>query len=225
MHDYTISNGYPEFFNYCKNIKIDYVISNYSNNFEYDIIRNGLTNIRIPIATIPNLINTNIFKNYNIDKCYDILIYGNMAGCYPFRRRMLKILEENTSNWKVRIIKFNELTTQELSKEINKSYLSVATKSIYDYLVCKYFEIPFSNSLIVGDMPIQGYEIFKEYYLDINNNMNDEEIICKITDFLNNKDMIIKKIEELNDKLFLLSADYKIYYHIKAMDYFLNNQL
>ena len=53
-------------------------------------------------------------------------------------------------------------------------------------------------------MPIQGYEIFKEYYLDINNNMNDEEIICKITDFLNNKDMIIKKIEELNYKLFLL---------------------
>jgi len=217
IHDYTFIDGYFGFKNYCKNNNINLVIGNYIYNNESKIINSILKDLEIPYYVIPNLINDNIFKNYNNDKIYDILIYGNMGFCYILRKRMLDIIKK-TTKWKSRIIEFNELTGIELSEEINKSYLSVATCSTFEYFLCKYIEIPMSSSLVIGNLPEQGKMLFgNDDFIQINDNMTDIEIIDKIDKVLENKTIILDKIKIMSNKLEFFKLKYKNIYLNKCI--------
>jgi hypothetical protein len=173
---------------------------------------------------MPNVINSDIFKDYNHEKIYDILIYGSMAACYPFRKRLLNIIENNTSNWKTRIIYIEDnIRGEHLAREINKSYLCVACDSIFNYFLNKYIEIPLANSLLIGSMPIQGNSLFDENsYIHIDNNMSDEEIINIINISLMDKQRIIEKITHFTPKLEFYKSKYYYNYVIKGID-FLND--
>lgn len=222
IHDYTFDGGYDTFIKYCKLLKIDYVIGNYIYNKEYYIINNLLNSLKIKHCVISNLVRCNIFKDYKEEKQYDILIYGHMAHCYPLRCRMKNIILKQSNLWKTRVIDVNELHDSELSKEINKSYLSVATCSIYEYLVLKYFEIPFSESLIIGNMPKQGEFFFdKNDYVDINMDMSDDEIINIINNVLIDKKSILEKTKALSLKMEVHKVKYLRHYYVKSIDYFL----
>lgn len=224
IHDYTFIDGYEGFKNYCKNLNINLVIGNYIYNNESKIISAILKNLGIPYCVIPNLINDTIFKDYGNEKIYDILIYGSMGFCYILRKRMLDIIKR-TSRWKSRIISFNELTGAELSKEINKSYLSVSTCSTFEYLVCKYIEIPLSGSLVIGNMPEQGKSLFSDDdFIHVTNDMTDQEIIDIVDTAITNKADILHKIKRLNDKLEFFKVKYLNNYLCKCID-FLKTQL
>jgi hypothetical protein len=220
IHDYTFINGFDGFKNFCKNVNINLVIGNYIYNNESKIIYSILNDLSIKYCVIPNLVNFNVFKDYNNEKIYDILIYGSLGFCYPLRRRMVKLIEQN-SKWKSRIISYNELTSCELSKEINKSYLSVSTCSTFEYLVCKYTEISRSNSLIIGNMPDQGKLLYgDDDFIHINNNMSDDEIINIINKTLENKEAIMDKIKNVNNKLEIYNSKYQTQYIHKCIDFF-----
>ena len=220
IHDYTFIDGYNGFENYCKNVNINLVIGNYIYNNESKIINSILKKLSITYCVIPNLINSQIFKNYNNEKIYDILIYGNMGFCYILRKRMLDIIQK-TTKWKSRIISFNELTGVELANEINKSYLSVATCSTFEYFLCKYIEIPFSNSLVIGNLPEQGKMLFNnDDFIYINNEMTDMEIINIIDKILENKKDILDKINNLNNKLEFYKFKYINNYYNKCIEFY-----
>jgi len=223
IHDYTFKDGYNSFYNYLEMFNIDFVIGNYIYNKEYEIINSIVNKLNKKICIIPNLVDSNIFRNYYKEKIYDILIYGMIADCYILRKRLLDIIKNNKEDWKIRIIEYNELTNTELSKEINKSYLSVATSSIYEYFVFKYIEIPLSQSLVIGDMPLQGKKLFDEdNFININNNMTDDEIINIINISLNDKKSILEKINIFNTKLEFYKLKYLRFYYVKAINYFLD---
>jgi len=147
-------------------------------------------------------VNTEIFKDYGLKKENDVLLYGCIADIYPLRTRLRNILKgqnkikckiiDHPGYWKKgELPKINEFYVGEkLAKEINRSWITIATKSKYNYLLAKYFEIAACNSLIAGDMPDLGRGIFKNNYLELDNDHSDEQITETIKDYLSNKNKI-----------------------------------
>ena len=227
IHDYTFRNQtYDSFKSFCKQVKIDLVIGNYIFNNESKIIEDILLELNIKYCVMPNLIDSDMFKDYNHEKIYDILIYGCMAECYSFRRRLLNIIKSNKSNWKTRIIYIEDkICGEKLSREINKSYLCVACDSIYNYFLMKYIEIPLSNSFLIGSMPMQGNSLFDaNSYIHIDSNMSDEEIINIINISLTDKQRIIENITNFTPKLEFYKRKYYNNYLTLGID-FLNNKI
>ena len=60
-----------------------------------------------------------------------------------------------------------------LAREINKSWITIATSSIYKCVMAKYFEIAASYSAIAGDMPDEGKAIFWNDFIELKNEMAD----------------------------------------------------
>lgn len=226
IHNYTFDRGYATFYMGCQLLKIDHVISNYCDNNEFNIIKRMTDKLGIGISIVPNLINENIFYDHGEEKIYDILIYGmDIMPCYHFRKRLKNLLIENQNKWKVRIIQYNEKKGIELSKEINKSYLAIATCSSFNYFLFKYAEICLSHTYLVGNMSEQGKEYFKPNdYLDINEKMSDEEITNKIDQCLQNKDSLKYKCQQQACNIEFLKDKYKYYYYVIILDKLLNKE-
>jgi hypothetical protein len=156
---------------------------------------------------LPHHIDGNIFKNYNMDKTYDIVMYGIYhKNTYPFRNRLKNLLLKHKDRLRIKVIQSRRpIYNEGLSKLLNKSWIGIATKSNFNYLVRKYFEISASNCIVLGDMPDQGKGIWKDNYINVNNNMTDKEILDIVFDSLDNKDMLIDK----SNKIMKIMTDYR----------------
>lgn len=186
-HDYTFLQGFYSLYDFIDTWKIDYVISNYCGNDEFEVIKAGLRSLKVPIATIPNLVDGEVFKNRHLDKIYDVLIYGSTDGVYALRKRMFDILSKNRLGWKVKILSDRDVQGDALSILINQAHLAVATGSLFEYLVAKYFEIGHSHACILGNIPRQGQYLFKNNYIPLNLTMSYKEIENTISRALKNK--------------------------------------
>jgi len=220
LHDYTFDDKFVGFFNYCTKIKIDYISSLYSDNYEFKIIKSNMENRGIGIYVIPHLIDETIYHSYNESKIYDIIFYGTVSdNCYAFRKRLLEIIQKYKIQyrWKVRVISYNELTTHALSKEINKAYIAIASRSSYDYFLMKYIEIGLSNTLIAGDIPTQSTDYFKNI-INLTENMSDIEITTILHNNLNDKQALLHKIRQQSNDIKYLQLKYKNYYYNMLFD-------
>ena len=153
---------------------------------------------------------SNIFKDYKLEKEYDILLYGDtVQEAYPFRNRLSKLIRSDLfKKFKIKIINRNNYLINkndiddvikhrhELAKIINSSYLSIATCSKYDYFVCKYLEIAGSKSVVVGNIETLGKKIFEDNFIELNPTMTDQEIFNVIDKALSNKENL-KKIADI----------------------------
>lgn len=159
---------------------------------EFDNILSEGKNILDNHYYITHHIDSKDFNDYKLKKEYDIVMYGTFSrNSYPFRSRLRKLLSKNSDKFRVKIInRKNGVYKKDLSKILNQSWMAVATKSNFDYLVCKYFEISASKCVVLGDMTDQGKNIWKNNYAHIDNTMSDEMILTKIEYYLNNKDLL-----------------------------------
>jgi len=163
---------------------------------------------------IPHHIDTNIFKihenvynNNNDTKDIDILLFGSIhPRHYPFRKRLFDLILNNKNKFKqIYFIEYNssifnpEHCEVGLSKLLNRSKICIATKSRYDYLVGKYFEISSSNCLIAGDIPTDGITLLKNNILELSNSMDDNIILDKLIDCCNNYENWQEKIIKLKN--------------------------
>tara|TARA_Y100000996_G_scaffold415213_1_gene408759 strand:- start:466 stop:1473 length:1008 start_codon:yes stop_codon:yes gene_type:complete len=153
----------------------------------------------------PHYIDTSIFKIYpNINKDIDILIYGNLSDFYPFRKRIFNILNnnnisyqylphpgylDNTDNTN------NTIIGKDLALLINRAKYTLVTCSAFNYLVKKYMEITACGSIMIGNYPIYEDNPYKDKYIHLENDMNDNTIINIIQSALEqydeNKDKFI----------------------------------
>lgn len=159
---------------------------------------------------LPHHIDTNIFKNYNENnniKDIDILLFGSIhPKHYPFRKRLFDLILNNKDKYlNVYLIEYDSSVFNPshcesgLAKLLNRSKICIATKSRYDYLVGKYFEISASNCLIAGDIPRDGRDLFKNNILELANTMSDNEIITILDECLNNYSNYTDKIEKIKN--------------------------
>lgn len=155
---------------------------------------------------LPHHIDTSIFKYHdNIQKEYDILLFGSIhPRHYPFRKRLFELILNNTDKFKVHFVKKPDtfdpnVCEHGISKLINMSKLCIATKSKYDYLVGKYFEISACKSLIAGDIPTDGINIFSNKIINLDTHMSDQEIIDKLCHAIQNYETHQTNINDLHD--------------------------
>src|SRR5215469_14320307 len=154
---------------------------------------------------IPHHIDTELYKDRGLPKIYDVLFYGNTnPERYPFRNRLRRLLA--SSRLKVRIIEHpgahvfdEERCSEALARNINQSEISIATPSIGDYLVAKYFEISAAGSVVAGKMAAQGRQIWKEHYVQLEEDMSDLEILDRLTAALKDKKSLRHKSEVMGE--------------------------
>ena len=127
-------------------------------------------------------------------KTIDVLLYGNMSSFYPFRNRLLKLIQTSNINYHYLehpgyndYVKTTDNLTinTDLCKLIQKSKITIVTCSVFEYFVKKYIEVSLSGSLICGNFPSTEKNIFKNSMCLLEPTMSDEDIVAKIQKLLN----------------------------------------
>ena len=133
---------------------------------------------------------------------------GKKYSFYPLRRRLKLLLSKNKykSKFKIKILKpkcihNSFVANEDLSKLINQSYITMATSSRADILMHKYLEISASYSAILGNIPSDYNDLLKNNIIEVNEFMSDNEIINKISYYLDNKEILFEMTKRLGDKI------------------------
>ena len=217
LHDHTYGNH---------NILVKNINKNFTNvisiydNFEWAKLKK-LFNPNIKCNLLSHYIDTNIYKNNNSEKIYDVTFYGVCDPIYyPFRFRIRNILKnyKGKTFLKINIIPppdwnsiKNKFSGSNLAKILNQTKIAIATKSKYDYLVMKYFEISSCGTLLAGNMATQGKSIWQDNYLNLDEKMNDEQIIKLLEETVikyDNDDPSIK--QKINKMYNLIQNEYNL---------------
>jgi hypothetical protein len=157
----------------------------------------------------PNAVRTDIFRDYGLDKEIDLLFYGATFDWYPLRRRLRDLLDRlaTSSALRVKILPHpgychegyvphdGHCVGESLAREINRSWITIATGSIHRCLFSKHLEIPASKSLAAGSMPDQARPFLGRGFVDLEGK-NDDEIIEVFDRLLRNKDDLRARIED-----------------------------
>ena len=79
---------------------------------------------------------------------------------------------------------------------INKSRITLTDTGIPRSRYGKYIEIPMcGTSALCGDLPDDNADDYS-FVIEVNNNMSDQQIIDKISYYLENEDKRLQKVEE-----------------------------
>ena len=193
MHDATFLAGRQALCQYI-NRHFDYLIAMYDCE-ELDGILQACPRLRNRFV-LPHHVNTGIFRDYGLEKRWDVLFYGDdRAYRYPFRRRLRKLLETSTLN--VEIVEHPgrqeydpERCGESLARLINRSRIAIATPSTTDYLLAKYFEIAACRSVIAGEMASAGKAIWRDDYIHLDDGMTDAAILHCLEQALHDREAL-----------------------------------
>jgi hypothetical protein len=149
-----------------------------------------------------------IFRDYGLQKEYDVIIYGSLSpAAYPFRNRMCRLLTEsrqfNVLHLKIATngLYDADICGEGLARKINQSWLGLVTTSTFDYLVGKYFEIPACRSVVLGNMNEQGRAIFGNNYVHVDDRMTDSEILNIVTEALADRCRLQEYADQMYDMM------------------------
>jgi hypothetical protein len=177
------SNNYERLFEMFDQLNIRHLITCYDCP-ELRQIQSLRADLRTYVLNLH--VDTNVFKDYGLNKTHDIIIYGSsLKSAYPFRHRLAQLLLES-GKFDVLRIELNEglydpeKCGEGLARKINQSWLGLATVSAFDYLVGRYFEIPACRSVVLGDMNEQGRAIFGNHYVHVDETMSDAQILSVV---------------------------------------------
>jgi hypothetical protein len=178
-----------------KKYKIVKTLTSYINNDifqdrklpkKYDILLYGTYDVYLEKSTYGPPI-YDYFREYGIESPpfeYDF---------YKFRTRLFRLIK-NTPRYNVYHIEKSALggnkcpvRTVQLSNLINQSYLAVATSSIIDKMMTKYWEILASGTIILGSIPSDYRTELKPWTIEVTDHMSDEQILSIIDEALADK--------------------------------------
>jgi len=145
-----------------------------------------------------------IFKNYKLTPHYDILIAGCISKHYPLRNRFLKLLPILKKKYKCYHhphpgYDLKDAHTGKYLKEmalaINKSKITLTDTGLPRSRYGKYIEIPMCETAICGDLPDDNADDYS-FVIEVNNSMTDQEIIDKISYYLDNENERLEKVKK-----------------------------
>jgi hypothetical protein len=158
----------------------------------------------------PNGVDTTLFRDYGLEKIYDIILYGVLeSNIYPFRTRLFKLLP-NVPGLRVKLIQHPGYSPEsssaavsgaQLSRMINQSWIGIATRSYYNCLLMKYLEIAASGTVVAGNLPESGYGLFQDCIIKLDEEMSDNEIIATLRNSLANKAELRRLISISSDRV------------------------
>jgi len=140
----------------------DKVLAPYANRFEefYPCIKKGADLIWVPHSASADFV---VPLNENPERA--VFLSGAMTIHYPLRRQMKALYEENS----LPIVFFDhpgyhcgfdhesdERVGKGYAKKIARYLAAIADGAIYGYLVAKFFEIPATGALLLGEEKMKG---------------------------------------------------------------------
>ena len=183
----------------------------------------------------PHCAKKSVFKDYNLPKRYDVMLAGrhlakNVLGDYhyPLRDRLFKILPKLEKHGHRTYIhphpkythddSFTDRYLIEFAKAVNQARLCLTCSGIPKSRFGKYIEIPMCNVPIAADIPDQDQEDFREFVIELNTDMTDDEMVEKIDHYLRNQHLL----DEVRDKGYQWAQQYGQDYYaqqfVKALD-------
>lgn len=146
-----------------------------------------------------------IFKNYNQNIKYDILIAGCLSHHYPLRNRFIKLLPRLREKYRCHHhphpgYDLHDAHTDryliEMAQAINKARITLTDTGRPRSRYGKYIEIPMCGvSAICGDLPDDNADDYS-FVIEVNRDMTDLQIIDKISYYLNNEEERLKKVKK-----------------------------
>jgi len=169
---------------------------------------------------IPHSAEKSIFKEYQeVKKDWDVLLVGALGYTskvgqhYPIRDRMASILHKFPKKYKVNrysrppgrsVEAYKNASAIEFAKVINSTKICITDSGAPKSRFGKYVEIPMCGTVIAGDIPNDDIKNFKNFVIEINNDMSDEEIISKIVNYLESP----KKLNDIKNIGLSWSSNY-----------------
>lgn len=197
---------------------------NYNLAKEYDILIYGTRTFLNKIE------NHYVDQEYKIkwEKFYNSKIM-NEHQFYPLRNKLETLLLKNKNKYRLCIIpqkgsldKNSNITNENLSMLINKSHLTICTCSRSNLLMDKYMETAASYSAILGNIPSDYEELFKNNIVEVTEWMCDEEILSIIDKALEDKEKLWKMTQRLGDRV---HSEYNLDVAVKNIDKVFDNIL
>ena len=177
------------------------IICHHKNDWEkyVELYKN---NINHRFVYLPHHANPEIFYNQYLEKDIDILIAGVVKeNNYPLKYRLSQLVKKYLQTYNIHTLQhpgynivdaYSDKIQKEFAYYINRSKLVIACTSSYNYRLGKYVEIPMCGGVIVGDIPYEEQDDFRKFVVEVNMEMTDDEIVYKIRNALENKELLLK---------------------------------
>ena len=177
---------------------------------------------------IPHCAEKSIYKPNNLNKDIDILLGGatnvhmKLGQHYPLRDRLEKLMFKLSDKYKIYRhphpgYDVNDAHTDRYAKEfaeiIGRSKIALTDSGAPNSRFAKYIEIPSCGTALAADIPGQNQQDFKEFLIEINMSMSDEEILNKLIFYLENN----KERDQLANKGLEWSNKYSQEYYAKEL--------
>jgi hypothetical protein len=156
---------------------------------------------KIECVYVPHCAEESVYKKMDVEKEYDVLLIGatgyksKLGYHYPLRDRMTSLLQKLSSKYRVGIWQrppgriddaYNNKSAIEFATVINKTNICVTDSGLPKSRFGKYIEVPMCGTALAADIPNGCEDEFKDFIIDINMNMSDEEILNKLKFYLEN---------------------------------------
>lgn len=134
--------------------KIDVIFVHYK-----DAFKKRYPKLNKRMIWLPHHVNTDLFKNYHLEKTTDLLMMGAMSPrLYPLRAKMLQTLKNipgftyypHPGYGREKDSYPGSLIGKAYAKEINRAKIFLTCHSIYEYPLLKYFEILGCHTLLLA---------------------------------------------------------------------------
>jgi hypothetical protein len=146
-----------------------------------------------------------IYKDWGCAKEIDLLFYGSCGPAYPFRSRLRAILEglrRSDRSLRVMIVDPEKpVMLEDLSRLINRAWLTISTQSRYGWFLRKYVEIPMSRSVVAGDLPEYDKPFFESDYVALTREMSDEVLERRLRDALSDKPRLLEMASRMYERV------------------------
>tara|TARA_Y100000593_G_scaffold89091_1_gene172541 strand:+ start:102 stop:839 length:738 start_codon:yes stop_codon:yes gene_type:complete len=198
--------------------KSDLVICHHENDMlQYKEIFKNYTGHPIKFAYVGHCAEKIIYKDYKLPKKWDVLLAGAvytksiLGNHYPLRIRFAeKILPRLSEKYNCHILRHPGGNIYDAPSDRNSFEYAQTLNSAKICLTCsgqprsrfgKYSEIPMCASALAADLPDEDHEFFKEFMIVLDNNMTDDEMVEKISYYLENekeREKLVQKGVELS---------------------------
>ena len=167
-----------------------------------ELFRNEPLDFKTKLVNIPHCAEKSIYYDQGKDRIYDVVLVGalgvkTMLGDhYPLRNKMYNIVQKMNNKYNCGVLAHPggdhedahiDRYAKEFASVLSVTKIAVTCSGKPNSRYGKYVEIPMCGAAIAADIPGEDQVRFKNFVIEINMGMTDQEIIDKLTYYIDNE--------------------------------------
>jgi len=170
---------------------------------EYEeIFENSPLPFQAKLVNIPHCAEKSIYYDQKKERPHDIVLVGALGvktilgDHYPLRNRMYGIIHKMSKKYKCAVLghpggEHNDAYTDRYAKEfanvLNLAKIAVTCSGKPNSRYGKYIEVPMCGTVLAADIPGEDQERFKNFIIEINMQMTDQEVMDKLAYYIDSE--------------------------------------